>query len=339
MPSIKQTFPLASQWPTLDPFLFCAYHKDDFPEGNGAFGPATSLSGRQIGQDFASIDGWNMYHGDRIPGFPVHPHRGFETVTVVNKGLVDHADSLGAAGRYGGGDAQWMTAGKGVQHSEMFPLLNEGEKNPLMLFQIWLNLPAKNKMVEPHFAMLWREQIPIVEVKDDNGLTTHVQVVAGELNGQRPPAPPPESWAAEKTNQVAIWNIRIPANGHFEIPAHSAQLNRVLYFYTGGSATIETQTVNEMTGLVLDAAASVQLQAHHQPCEFLLLQGKPIAEPVAQYGPFVMNTEQEIQQAFADYRRDQFGGWPWADADQIHREANTRFAKHADGQVEEKDLI
>ncbi|MEK7692326.1 MAG: pirin family protein, partial [Bdellovibrionota bacterium] len=135
----------------MDPFLFCAYHRDLYPKGNQEFGPAESLVGRNLGEDFTLKNGYRMYHGEVIPGFPVHPHRGFETVTVVRQGLIDHADSMGAAGRYGDGDVQWMTAGRGVQHSEMFPLLDQTKGNPLELFQVWLNLPSKSKMGAPHF--------------------------------------------------------------------------------------------------------------------------------------------------------------------------------------------
>jgi redox-sensitive bicupin YhaK (pirin superfamily) len=133
--------PLGFTWETSDPFLFCVHHNDHYPAGNDQLGPAASLKGRNLGQDFTARDGWRMYHGETIPGFPAHPHRGFETVTVVLKGLVDHSDSHGASGRYGNGDVQWMTAGAGLQHSEMFPLLDKNNPNPLELFQIWLNLP------------------------------------------------------------------------------------------------------------------------------------------------------------------------------------------------------
>jgi redox-sensitive bicupin YhaK (pirin superfamily) len=104
-------------WPTLDPFLFCVHHNDKYPRGEKSLGPPSStLRGRDIGSDFSSKDGWSMYHGeDGIPGFPSHPHRGFETVTVVTKGVIDHTDSLGTSGRFMGGDTQWMTAGSGVQ--------------------------------------------------------------------------------------------------------------------------------------------------------------------------------------------------------------------------------
>src|SRR4029078_7101352 len=142
--------PSPQPWPVRDPFLFCVHHDDAYPAGNEAFGPKASLEGGEIGQDFAGKDGWRMYHGDVVPGFPAHPHRGFETVTIVRRGLIDHSDSLGATARFGGGDVQWLTAGRGIVHSEMFPLLNREAGNPLELFQIWLNLPARLELVPPH---------------------------------------------------------------------------------------------------------------------------------------------------------------------------------------------
>ena len=109
--ALLQTFPLGTQWPTIDPFLFVAHHLDDYPEGTHELAPNASLDGRTIGQDFAGVDGWNMYHGSTVPGFPQHPHRGFETITYVRTGFCDHSDSLGATARFGVGDSQWLTAG------------------------------------------------------------------------------------------------------------------------------------------------------------------------------------------------------------------------------------
>ncbi|MEY4486160.1 MAG: hypothetical protein RL440_691 [Bacteroidota bacterium] len=177
---ILKTRPLGFQWETLDPFLFCVHHEDFFPKGNAALGPdPKNFEGRHMGQDFIVKDGFRMYHGATVPGFPGHPHRGFETITVVRTGLVDHADSMGAAGRYGNGDVQWMTAGKGVQHAEMFPLLNQDQDNPLELFQIWLNLPKRSKMVQPHFKMLWAESVPKFSVASATG-KANIEVLVGQ---------------------------------------------------------------------------------------------------------------------------------------------------------------
>ena len=152
--------PLSGPWPTVDPFLFCVHHNDIYPTAKNDLSPRASLLGRNIGNDFSNKDGWSMYHGEKVPGFPRHPHRGFETLTVVSEGIIDHADSLGASARYGDGDAQWLTAGDGINHSEMFPLLNQNGKNKLDFFQIWLNLPSNSKRVEPNFEMYWKDDIP-----------------------------------------------------------------------------------------------------------------------------------------------------------------------------------
>ncbi len=171
--------PLGFPWETSDPFLFCVHHNDAYPAANERLGPAASLAGRQLGQDFEGKDGWRMYHGSVVPGFPQHPHRGFETVTIMRHGYIDHSDSLGATARFGPGDVQWLTAGRGIVHAEMFPLLNREGPNPLELFQIWLNLPGADKFVEPHFAMLWSQDIPRHTMRDAYGRTTEITVVAG----------------------------------------------------------------------------------------------------------------------------------------------------------------
>jgi hypothetical protein len=327
--------PLAFPWETEDPFLFCAYHDDAYPRGNGEMGPAASLAGRDIGQDFSRKDGWSMYHGHSVPGFPAHPHRGFETVTIVRQGLIDHSDSLGATARFGGGDVQWVTAGRGIVHSEMFPLLKADEDNPLELFQIWLNLPASTKMAEPHFTMLWNEQIPRRVLHDAAGRKTELTVVAGRFDGIEPPAPPPDSWASRADAAVAIWTVRMdPAAAWTLPPAKGEGTRRTLYFFKGDTATVAGQQVQGPVAITLRADADVALVAGPTVCEFLLLQGRPIGEPVAQYGPFVMNTQQEILQALQDYRRTEFGGWRFADAGPVHGREPRRFAKYPDGREE-----
>jgi redox-sensitive bicupin YhaK (pirin superfamily) len=338
MNPILKIKPLGFQWETADPFLFCVHHEDAFPKGNEQMGPDPSyFNGRHLGDDFIIKDGFRMYHGKKVPGFPGHPHRGFETITVVRKGIVDHADSLGAAGRYGNGDVQWMTAGKGVQHSEMFPLIHTDKENTMELFQIWLNLPKKNKMVEPHFKMLWKESIPNYTAADSNQKKTVVEVIAGKLAGSVAPAPPPDSWAANSENEVAVWNIKMEAGASFKLPKASSGINRTIYLYEGNQMTIVGTTIPKYNAVELKADVDVEIKVGAEATSILLLQGRPINEPVIQYGPFVMNTKEEINQAFEDYHATQFGGWPWPKYDQVHEREKTRFAKHADGTLEVKN--
>ena len=326
--------PLGLPWETSDPFLFCMYHNDTYPKGNESLGPAASLAGRNIGQDFEGKDGWRMYHGSVVPGFPQHPHRGFETVTIMRHGFIDHSDSLGATARFGPGDVQWLTAGKGIVHSEMFPLLNREAPNRLELFQIWLNLPSTDKFVEPHFAMLWNNQIPKCTLHDAEGRATEVIVVAGHSGDFRAPVPPPHSWASRPEADVAIWTIKLSPQARFTLPPAAAGTNRAIYFFRGNSLWIGEQSLPTYTKTQLQAGIEVTLHNGAVESELLLLQGRPIGEPVVQYGPFVMNSRTEIQQAFDDYRRTGFGGWPWPTDDPVLPHAEGRHAIHADGRVE-----
>jgi redox-sensitive bicupin YhaK (pirin superfamily) len=327
--AILGAFELGFPWQTFDPFLFCAHHDDAYPAGNEQLGPRASLAGRNIGMDFEGKDGWRMYHGNVVPGFPRHPHRGFETVTLARRGYIDHSDSLGAKARFGHGDVQWMTAGRGIEHSEMFPLLDSDAPNPAELFQVWLNLPAKDKLVEPHFTMLWSESIPRLTFDG-----VEVGIVAGALGEHRPPAPPPNSWASRAEAEVAIWTILMAPGSRFTIPAASAGLNRTLYFFAGESLRIDGAELDHHAGVRVRSDAALSLEAGPTELELLLLQGRPIGERVVQHGPFVMNSEAEIRQAFLDYRRGDFGRWPWASDDPNHGRESGRFAVHADGREE-----
>ncbi len=334
MSSILRVTRLGFPWETHDPFLFCVHHLDAYPAGNELMGPAASLAGRNLGNDFDPKEKWRMYHGDAVPGFPAHPHCGFETVTVVTQGLVDHSDSLGAAGRFGDGDVQWMTAGKGVQHCEMFPLLHQDKENPLELFQIWLNLPKTKKFAPPHFAMLWSDKIPTYNDQDDHGRLVEVKVIAGILGDKRAPAPAPDSWAADPENEVVIWTLKIEAGARWTIPASKGAINRTLYFYKGSFIEIEGKKIMPDHSLRLKSDTPVIITNGSEEGLLLLLQGRPINEPVSHYGPFVMNTQSEIQDVMRDYQRTEFGGWPWPTHDHVHPRERGRFAKHANG-VEE----
>lgn len=330
--TIHKVQPLGLPWVTQDPFLFCVFHKDGYPKGNAELGPAESIDGRELGQDFDPSEDWRMYHGQSVPGFPAHPHRGFETVTVVNKGIVDHSDSLGAHARYGHGDAQWLTAGKGIQHAEMFPLLDQNKANPLELFQIWLNLPQASKMSEPCFKIFWNDEIPSLQL--DSG-AVKLRVIAGQYEKHEALTPPPDSWASKEVSDIAIWTIELEPGTKWVLPKVNHGTNRTLYYYEGKGLRVGGVSVPSEHAIELATEDEVEIETSDTGARLLLLQGRPIGESVAQYGPFVMNSREEVQKAFSDYRKTQFGGWPWKSQAPTHGE-KSRFAIYPDGHKEER---
>jgi len=338
-----------SVWPTLSPFLFCVYHNDNFPAGDPkTLGPQGRIPSETRQFSNPNVP-WKMYHGDTVPGFPGHPHRGFETLTIVTKGFVDHADSLGTSGRYGGDhggapDVQWMTAGRGVQHSEMFPLLNPDKPNPLCLFQVWLNLPSASRLVSPDYKMLWAEDVPVFETPDAEGPKTKIHIISGTLNGTKALAPPKSSWAATSEAHVRLLLIKMDAGASWRLPAGDPKEQTTLWHYGGDSDGVQFGgegggVLGKYTGVYLDliptdGADLVNLgpgEAH-----LMLLAGIPIDEPVVQHGPFVVDSQEQLQQTFKEYSRTQFGGWPWGEPGPVFARDSPRFAKYADGSEEKR---
>ncbi len=274
---------------TLDPFLFAVYHHDQYPTGAAGHMRASE---RGNGSDFelSKAKPWRMYHGDAYAGFPSHPHRGFETVTVTLSGLVDHADSMGASGRYGEGDQQWMCAGKGVQHQELFPWVKTRAPNTLKLYQLWLNLAAKDKMCEPEYKMHWAENVQ--SVAGEGGARALCYV--GALGAARGAEPPPSSWAADPAHAVGVYIIQLPPGGAYTLPPAAAAaaagapaVNRIAHVTAGAVEGVAAP----LTTLTLDPALPFPLRnAGAEAAEVLVLQGAPIGEPVAQHGPFVVRS-------------------------------------------------
>ena len=325
--------PGSGPWPTVDPFLFCVHHNDIYPTAKNDLSPDASLIGRNIGNDFSNKDGWSMYHGEKIPGFPRHPHRGFETLTVVSKGIIDHADSLGASARYGDGDAQWLTAGDGINHSEMFPLLNQNGKNKLDFFQIWLNLPSYNKRVDPNFEMYWKDMIPKISDSSFGNKNAEVELVTGDYQDVSAPIAPKNSWANDKKNDVAVWIIRLNERGEFSIPQTKSGANRNLYILKNSNIEIDGDLIPDHSMIVLNASKKTVIKNLGERTKILMLQGVPINEPVVKYGPFVMNSKREIEQAFSDYHKTEFGGWKWGSSDPVHGMGKDKFAKLIGGKI------
>jgi redox-sensitive bicupin YhaK (pirin superfamily) len=229
--------------------------------------------------------------GDYIAGFPEHPHRGFETVTYMLTGRMRHRDSAGHEGLVTNGGVQWMTAGRGVVHSEM-PEQNEGLMEG---FQLWLNLPAKDKMSAPWYRDIPTEDVPRFTL--DDGST--VQVIAGSSHGV--------AGAVQRdVTQPLYLDIDLPAGATFEQPLPVGH-NAFLYVFRG-EVVVEGKAVPQARMAILDnaqAADGVRIKAT-APARLLLIAGRPLNEPIAQYGPFVMNTQAEIFQAVEDFRNGKF---------------------------------
>lgn len=231
--------------------------------------------------------------GDYIAGFPPHPHRGFETVTYMLDGRMQHKDHLGNVGDLGPGSVQWMTAGRGVIHSEM-PLQEEGRMRG---FQLWINLPAKEKMQPAAYRDIPEEQIPAVELQ--NGI--RIKVIAGvvQLNDRTLNGAINSRIKPLATDPLYL-DIRLPPHNSFEQNIEDGY-NAVVYAYEGDVVIGNKQLQSQAAG-ILSTTGKVKITAGEHGAQLILLAGKPIGEPVVQYGPFVMNSREEIEQALADYR-------------------------------------
>ena len=232
---------------------------------------------------------------DYIAGFPAHPHRGFETVTYMLDGRMLHEDHLGHRSVIGPGDVQWMTAGRGIIHSEM----PQQERGRMRGFQLWINLPAAEKMKPAAYRDVAAADIPVVETAEG----ARIRVVAGELDGMRGPV---NSDAAMATEPVYL-DVRLAPDGAVELPL-PAGLKAVTYAFEGrvdigrGTGADALDALDAHEAGVLSDGDAVSLSAAGEGARLLVLAGRPLREPVVQYGPFVMNRREEIEQAMRDYR-------------------------------------
>ena len=267
-------------------------------------------------------------------------------------GIIDHTDSIGDAGRYGKGDLQWMTAGSGIQHAEMFPLVNAYEENPLRFFQIWLNLPSWKKMSEPDFVMHWKDDVKKIRKGKEYEIVVWVGQFGDVKVNSNLSATPKNSWAGDEANDVGVFYVEIYAEkSREEVRVPKARIeseaNRYLYFVEGEEMMINgREKIQKRTGCELDASQSFTVKctklsqsqesirdsdrsrsssSGKNKCAFLILQGRPIGEPIRSSGPMVMNTNEELRKAFQDFDRTQFGGWPWKSNDVVFPRAKERF--------------
>jgi redox-sensitive bicupin YhaK (pirin superfamily) len=336
---ISEIFDVNFLWKTFDPFIIAVHHIDTYPAGTSTLGPTPEeLESRTSRPDFDLDAAWHMYQGATVPGFPRHPHRGFETISYVRRGLMDHADSLGASARFGPGDLQWITAGRGVQHAEMFPLLDQTAANPMEVLQIWLNPPAVDKMDDPVHRMFWSEDIPCVVFQDAEGRTTRVLVLAGSVDGVKALDPPPSSWASRSEADLAIWHVHLDAAAEWTLPQTDSGATRAVYVIGGDGVDIAGTALSSYQAATVDPTASLTLSGLAAGSDVLVLQSCPIAEPVEIDGGFVMNTQAELDRARHDYEQTEFGPWPWDSTDPNHGADARRFSVYPDGQREEPQL-
>jgi redox-sensitive bicupin YhaK (pirin superfamily) len=266
------------------------------PASDGAGVKLNRVIGTQLVPDidpFLMLDEFRSDEaGDYIAGFPDHPHRGFETVTYMLAGRMRHQDNHGHSGQLVPGSVQWMTAGRGIVHSEM----PEQDDGLMWGFQLWVNLPAKDKMCEPRYQEFPAESIPVVRPNDG----IEVKLIAGALAGAVGPV------QGIATNPI-YWDVTLAANAQFstEVPeSHQA----FLYVFQGDAVVGPNsgQPVTQGHAVVLGSGNTIEMRAGSEGTRLLLIAGRPLQEPVARYGPFVMNTSEEIQQAFRDYREGRF---------------------------------
>ena len=229
-------------------------------------------------------------------GVGQHPHKGFETVTIAYHGEVAHRDSTGGGGVIKEGDVQWMTAGAGIIHEEFHSEAFSQRGGLFEMVQLWVNLPAKDKNTPPRYQHLSKENIPVVALPNEAG---HIRVIAGEYEGTR--------GAAQTFTEMNVWDIVLRANTatSLQLPEHH---NLSMVVLRGDVTFNDAQTAHagELVGFVTEAG-TIELQAGSEEVKILLLSGVPIDEPVVGYGPFVMNTQQEIRQAILDFNAGRFG--------------------------------
>ena len=230
----------------------------------------------------------------RPRGVGQHPHRGFETVTIVYQGEVEHKDSTGSGGRIGPGDVQWMTAGGGIIHEEFHSHEFTRRGGTIEMVQLWVNLPAKDKMTPPRYQTLVDAQIPAVPLPQSAG---RVRVIAGEFAGARGPA--------STFTPMNVWDVRLVNGGEAKFAAHEGHTLALVVLH--GTVRVNGTSASEGQLVHLERAGSeVRIEAQTDST-LVWLEGQPIAEPIVGYGPFVMNTEDEIRQAIEDFNSGRFG--------------------------------
>lgn len=322
--------PLRLHWDVEDPFFFASYHSDDYPHGNNQQAPPINeIAGRNLGRDYKKIYGFRMFHGKVVPGFPLHTHWGYETVTIPEKGFIDHFDNLGNQGRYGRGDVQWISAGNFYEHNEMYPLVSQTERNPNEILQIMINLPNKSKGSDPEIKTMWSEKIPIV-----NKENVSIKIIAGRFENIHALSPNDVSWAADSKNNVNILKIVMSPGSKITLPAISSTLNRNLYFVEGSTVKFDNNEFEYSYRFKLPGNEIIEFENGDKEGTYWLLEGEPIGEKNVSYGPVLLDSTKAVRSAMNTIREKELKEWPWDIVDKTQPLGSERFIRYADGREE-----
>ena len=327
--TVQKIVDINIHWSGDDPFTFISHHHDTYPKGNAQMAPPLeTIRGRNLGRDYQERMGFRMYHGRVVPGFPMHAHWGYETVTIAEKGFVDHFDTEGNNGRFGNGDMQWTLASSRYEHCEMYPLLDQENENPVHITQIAINLPLDRKNGDIHVNNVWAENIPVISTE-----TSEVTLYCGRYEGREIYSPNPSSWAAPE-NSVRIMKIVLKPGAIFTLDPLDDGVDRNLYYVSGKGATLEGTKIKTWLRYKMKRCTPVNIVNGPEESEFWILEGKPIGERQASFGPVILKDIDEVRSSMDEIRIKEFQEWPWEVMDVTNPIDMGRELHRKDGSVE-----
>lgn len=317
---------LGMHWDTEDPFIFVSHHEDDYPPGNRQQAPPLrEISGRNLGRDYQLKLGFRMYHGKVVPGFPMHTHWGYETLTVPEIGYIDHFDTERIEGRFGFGDVQWVSASSKYEHCEMYPLADQENRNPNDITQIMINLPLEMKNRGNQVTTVWKNDVPTA-----HGDGWDAEVFCGDFGSASSESPNEISYA-KRANGVRIVRITMSPRSKVTIDAAAEGATRNLYFISGKDAKVLGEAVEYYNRLKLSNTEEIDIVNGEERSVFWLLEGRPIGQRMASFGPVTLEDLKEVRKGLDEIRRNEFLEWPWDVIDKAQPLGTQRFIRYPDG--------
>lgn len=327
--TVQKIVDINIHWSGDDPFTFVSHHHDEYPNGNAQMAPPLELiRGRNLGRDYQERYGFRMYHGRVVPGFPMHAHWGYETISIAEKGFVDHFDTEKNFGRYGNGDIQWTLASSRYEHCEMYPLLDQENNNPVHITQIMVNIPLDRKNKGNQVNNTWSESVPVFE-KD--GVT--VTLYCGEYCGKSLYSPNEGSWATAE-NSVRILKIVMQPGSVFELENLDSSVGRNLYYLSGKTIDMDGTQVKPNLRFKMKPSTDLKVMNGDDESEIWILEGKPIGEKQAAFGPVILKDLDTVRKSMNEIRINEFQEWPWGVMDVTNPMEMGRELHRPDGSVE-----